>query len=123
MSNDPQTTSGILLFAHGSPDPEWAKPFREILARVQLSAPERVATLSFLEGSPNLDDGVTVLVEAGVTQITLVPLFLARGGHLKRDLPLLLDAASVKHGVSFSQLPAIGESEDMLAAISAWVIG
>ena len=44
----PATTTGLLLFAHGARDPQWARPFEAVAARCALAlGPQRV-TLAFL---------------------------------------------------------------------------
>ena len=44
--------------------------------------------LAFLEFmSPTLPEAIAALVQGGVCKVAVVPVFLAQGGHLKRDLP------------------------------------
>jgi sirohydrochlorin cobaltochelatase len=114
------TMHGILLFAHGARDPAWARPFEAIAAQMRAAAPERVVTLAFLElMQPGLDAGVTALVEAGCDDITVVPLFLGAGGHVRRDLPLLIEAAQARHpGLALRSTPAIGETDVVTRAIA-----
>jgi len=116
--------SAIVLFAHGASDPEWAVPFRRIAARLRDARPGLPVQLAFLElMQPALADVVAGLAAGGVTRITLVPLFLAQGGHLKKDLPRLLDEIRSSHpGVSIDVTQAIGESERLTAAIADWVL-
>jgi sirohydrochlorin cobaltochelatase len=111
---------GILLFAHGARDPAWARPFEAIAAQMRQAAPDRVVTLAFLElMQPDLDAGVAALVAAGCDDITVVPLFLGAGGHVRRDLPLLIEAAQARHpGLLLRRTPAIGETELVTRAIA-----
>ena len=52
---------------------------------------------------------------------TVVPLFLAQGGHLKEDLPRLLDDIRSHHPVlRIDVTSAIGDSEDLTNAIADW---
>ena len=86
-------TRAIVLFAHGARDARWAEPFEAVAARVRAAAPECDVALAFLElMTPALGDAVGGLVAAGATRIDVVPLFLGTGGHLRRDLPPLVDA-------------------------------
>jgi len=79
------TKSSIILFAHGARDPEWAAPFQRIAARLREVRPNLPVQLAFLElMQPALADAVAGMAADGITRITLVPLFLAQGGHLKR---------------------------------------
>jgi sirohydrochlorin cobaltochelatase len=61
-------------------------------------------------------------VRAGHWQITVAPLFMAQGGHLKQDLPKILDAIRAEHrGAEIALLPAIGDVEPILDAIADWL--
>ncbi len=117
-------TRAIILFAHGARDPQWAQPFEKIRARMQQQLPDTNITLAFLElMQPGLADTVKNLAQQQFTQITLVPLFMAQGGHLKKDLPLLLDDIRRDNPkLSISVTPPIGESEDILALIAQWAV-
>ena len=115
---------GIVLFAHGARDPEWARPFEEIRDRVRASRPEYPIALAYLEiMSPTLEEAIGSLIAEGASAVTVFPLFMAQGGHLKEDLPRILDAirASQPH-VPISLESAIGEVPEILAAIAEWVL-
>ena len=118
------TKSAIILFAHGARDPEWAQPFRRIAARLRKARPKLPVKLAFLElMQPALAEAVSEMAADGITRITLVPLFLAQGGHLKQDLPRLLDPIRRSHpGVSINVTEAIGDSEVLTAAIADWAL-
>jgi len=55
--------------------------------------------------------------------VTVFPLFMAQGGHLKHDLPKILAAIreSYPH-VPIGLETAIGEVPEILGAIAQWVI-
>ena len=116
--------SAIILFAHGARDPEWAVPFRRIAARLRAARPDLPVRLAFLElMQPALADAVAGMAADGIKRITLVPLFLAQGGHLKEDLPRLLDDIRRSHpGVTIDVTQAIGDSEVLTAAIADWAL-
>jgi len=118
------TRSSIILFAHGARDPEWAAPFRRIAARLREARPNLPVKLAFLElMQPALADAVAGMAAEGVTRITLVPLFLAQGGHLKEDLPRLLDDICRSHpGITIDVTQAIGDSEVLSSAIADWAL-
>ena len=115
---------GIVLFAHGARDPEWARPFEEICRRVRASRPEYPIALAYLEAmSPTLEEAIDSLAEQGASAITVFPLFMAQGGHLKEDLPRILGAIRGTHPhVPIALESAIGEVPEILEAISAWVL-
>jgi sirohydrochlorin cobaltochelatase len=118
------TRSSIILFAHGARDPEWAAPFRRIAARLREARPNVPVRLAFLElMEPALAEAVAGLAAEGITRITLVPLFLAQGGHLKEDLPRLLEEIRLSHrGVTIDVTPAVGDSEALTSAIADWAL-
>jgi len=118
------TRSSIILFAHGARDPEWAAPFRRIAARLRQARPNLPVQPAFLElMRPALADAVAGMAAEGVTRITLVPLFLAQGGHLKEDLPRLLEDIRHSHpGITIDVTQAIGDSEVLSSAIADWAL-
>ena len=117
-------SSAIILFAHGSRDPEWAQPFRKIQRTIKAKQPGTAVELAFLEiMEPSLDKTVAELTGAGYKSITVAPLFMAQGAHLKHDLSKILDTIRAEHpGVAVNLLPAIGEVDAILAAISDWLV-
>ena len=114
-------TKAIVLFAHGARDPRWAEPFEAVAGRVRAAAPDCRVALAFLElMAPTLGDAAASLVGAGATRIDVVPLFLGTGGHLRRDLPPLVDALRAAHpAVDFHLHPAIGEHALVVEAMAA----
>jgi sirohydrochlorin cobaltochelatase len=114
--------TGIVLFAHGAREPEWAEPFKRIERAVVEKTSLRVE-LAFLElMHPSLQEALSRLAEAGVKRVKLFPLFLAQGGHMKEDLPRLVD--EVKHTypeLAVEVAPALGEANSILDAITAWI--
>ena len=88
----PISESALVLFAHGSRDPKWAEPFRAIQALIRAQAPDVPVELAFLElMQPGIQECLSVLAKQGVKRISVVPIFLAAGRHLREDLPALID--------------------------------
>jgi sirohydrochlorin cobaltochelatase len=115
---------GIVLFAHGARDPEWARPFERIRDRVRTNRPECPIELAYLEVmAPALEDAIAALVAEGASSVTVFPLFMAQGGHLKHDLPRLLQQIREGHpNLPISLETAIGEVPEILEAISGWIL-
>jgi len=111
---------GLLLFAHGARDPRWAEPFEDVAGRVCAAAPDLQVELAFLEFmAPTLSDAGHALAAAGCTEVDVVPLFLGAGGHVRRDLPDLLNALAERHpGVVWQLRPAIGEMDSVIDAMA-----
>ena len=93
------TPAGLLLLAHGSSDPQWAAPFEQIARSTRDAYPGPVV-LGYLERmAPDADAAIDELVRAGATQAVIVPLLLAAGSHVRRDLPALCARARARHPV------------------------
>ena len=54
--------------------------------------------------------------------MVVVPLFLAQGKHLKRELPEIVAKIRKRHpNTDFRVTPALGEVPEIVAAIAEWV--
>lgn len=111
---------GILLFAHGARDPQWARPFEATAQRLRALAPDAAVELAFLEFmSPDLHAAGARLAAAGCTHVSVVPLFLGAGGHVRKDLPALLAGLAGHHPqVQWLLQPAVGETELLIEAMA-----
>jgi sirohydrochlorin cobaltochelatase len=117
-------SSALVLFAHGARDAQWSAPFEAIRDAVAARRPDLTVALAFLELTrPSLEECVARLARDGHASVTVAPLFLAQGGHLKEDLPRLLKALSARHpSVEITVLPPIGEVTELLEAIAEWLV-
>ncbi|WP_176156984.1 sirohydrochlorin chelatase [Burkholderia multivorans] len=118
------TSHGIVLFGHGARDPRWAEPFERLAARLRATGSAAQVSLAFLElMTPSLDAAVAAQVAAGCTRVTVVPVFFGQGGHVRRDLPQLIDACRAAHpGVEIRCATAVGEDDGVLDAIARYCI-
>ena len=124
-------TDVIILFAHGARDPEWARPVAAVAERLRQRFPDRLIEVAFLEFmKPTLPEAVErVLDEAGGqpgARIQILPFFIAQGGHLRKELPEMLDALRERHPEhAFVLLPPLGElsavQEAMAEAIASLI--
>jgi sirohydrochlorin ferrochelatase len=110
--------SVIVLFAHGSSNPDWGQfayqiqtqMKQEILNQQQIKQVE----VAFLEKQkPDLLEVVHQLVEKNPERnilIHVIPLFFAAGTHLLNDLPALAKELEIKYAnhLHFRIYPAIG---------------
>jgi sirohydrochlorin cobaltochelatase len=112
---------GLILFAHGARDPRWAEPFERLRAKVQHARPQMPVALAYLESmAPDLDTAVAQLVAAGCERLRVVPLFLGQGGHVRRDLPALVERAGARYAALAIELAQpIGENDLVLDQIAA----
>jgi sirohydrochlorin cobaltochelatase len=113
--------NGLLLFAHGARDPRWADPFNAVAARAREQVPGTPVRLAFLEFmAPDIAGAARELAAEGCTAVSVVPVFLGAGGHVRKDLPALLDTLRAEHpGVRFTLHPAVGEAPAVIDAMAA----
>jgi len=116
----PPAAHGLLLFAHGARDARWALPFEAVAQRVRAQAPATPLQLAFLEFmQPGLVAAGSELAAQGCRRVDVVPLFLGAGGHVRKDLPLLLDELRALHPhVQWQLRPAIGEVDAVVDAMA-----
>ena len=101
--------TALILFAHGARDPEWANPMRRVQAAVRQRVTDIPVELAFLE----------FLIEQGAQKVVILPMFIARGGHLKNEAPeMVAMLRSTYPNVEFSMSGAIGENEIVVQAMA-----
>lgn len=117
--------TGVVLFAHGSRDPLWRRPIEAVAARMAALGPGVPVRCAYLElMQPDLSSAVQDLVEAGATQIRIVPMFLGVGKHARQDLPELVQTLATQHpGLEFVLEPAIGEHPDVVDLLARIALG
>jgi len=115
---------GILLFGHGARNPEWARPFQLIRDAILAREPAALVEPGFLElMRPSFDEGVDRLVQQGATEIVVVPIFMAAGSHVKKDLPQMAANAMDRHaGLTISLAAPVGEAAPVLAAMADYAL-
>ena len=113
--------SALILFAHGSRDAEWVRPFERLRDQLRSRSPGASIALAYLESAePDLDRCIRTLAADGVVAIKVLPLFFALGKHLRVDIPALAVRIAQEHShLSIEFLPAIGEMPEFVAALNA----
>ncbi|MGE5651148.1 sirohydrochlorin chelatase [Noviherbaspirillum sp. UKPF54] len=114
----------LVLFAHGARDPRWAEPFQQLQQIIQAQAPDLSVSLAFLDlMAPRLPELVEQLVRDGCGDVTVVPVFFGQGGHVLRDLPLMMEQLRQAYpGLTLKTAQAVGEDEQVLGAIARYCI-
>lgn len=112
----------IVLLAHGSRQPAWARPFGAVLAQVRAARADCRVELAFLESmTPLLADALRAAARAGCRDLHLVPLLLGAGGHLRRDIPQAIATVAAEHpALRVHVAPAAGEQDGVIAALAAY---
>lgn len=115
---------GILLFGHGARNPEWAQPFHRIRDAILAREPAALVEPGFLElMRPSFDEAVDCLVHQGATEIVVVPIFMAAGSHIRKDLPRMAANAMDRHtGLVIALAAPVGEVEPVLAAMADYAM-
>ncbi len=111
---------GILLFAHGARDARWAEPFEAVVAQLRTAQPGTAVVLGFLEFmTPGLRGAGDELAARGCSDVDVVPLFLGAGGHVRKDVPVLLAELQAAHPqVQWRLRATVGESPLVIDAIA-----
>ncbi|WP_293776609.1 CbiX/SirB N-terminal domain-containing protein [uncultured Oxalicibacterium sp.] len=114
----------LILFAHGARDPRWAEPFQRLQTLIRTASPAVRVELAFLElMSPRLPEIAQMLALDGIEQVTIVPVFLGQGGHVRRDLPEIIDGLRAEHPhMQFQVAKAVGEEDSVLAAMASYCL-
>ncbi|MBW0146024.1 sirohydrochlorin chelatase [Marinobacter arenosus] len=111
----------IILLAHGSSDKRWCDTFEHLATpTLEAVADSRIAYMELAE--PSLDDVVADGVADGASRFTIVPLFLAAGRHLRKDVPAMIKALEETHNVHIELAPPIGENPQLGEAIKDVVV-
>lgn len=114
--------SGLILFAHGARDPRWSAPFEAVAGRLRQQHPDTEVRLAFLElMQPDLAGAGADLAAAGCHRVGVLPMVLGAGGHVRKDLPVLVDALRRDHpAVEWVLHPLLGEQPAMIDAMAAF---
>jgi sirohydrochlorin cobaltochelatase len=113
----------VIVFAHGSRDPQWRQPIENVARRISERSPGTRVVCAYLElVEPDLSSAIDALAAEGVRHIRMLPVFFGVGRHAREDLPLLLAAARARHPqLLLDVLPAAGEQQrliDLLATLA-----
>lgn len=117
------TPDALILFAHGSRDPQWHRPIEAVATQIRQLAPDQPVCCAYLElSAPSLPLAAGELIGQGCRKITILPMFLGVGRHAREDLPRLVEQLRHDHpAVDFQLKPAVGEMPaliDLLARMA-----
>jgi sirohydrochlorin cobaltochelatase len=119
-------THGMVLFGHGARDVRWREPFERLAEKVRAArgsdaGPVLLAFLELME--PDLPTAVGSLVSDGCSGVTVVPVFFGQGGHVRRDLPEVIERCRRLHpSVEIKCAVAVGEDEGVLDAVAGYCL-
>ena len=111
----PCPPTAVVLFAHGSRDPQWRVPIDAVAQEMTRQSPQVAVHCAFLElTSPDLPSVVRMLVAQGHRSLRVVPMFLGVGRHAREDLPLLLEQLRAQYpALQLQATPPVGEMPEL----------
>jgi sirohydrochlorin cobaltochelatase len=90
---------GVMVCGHGSRDVEAITEFRTVAAGIEARLPEYPVASGFLEfARPIIRDGLDKLYGDGVRRILAIPGMLFAAGHVKNDIPSVLNTYAAQRG-------------------------
>lgn len=116
--------NAIVLLGHGARDPAWRLPLERLQKAVGRYATGTEIRLAFLEFmSPTLSEALEDLATQRFLEVRVVPVFLAQGGHVKRDVPRIIDEVSRRHPeMQITQSMALGEVDAVIEAMAQAIV-
>ncbi|MED4226392.1 sirohydrochlorin chelatase [Neobacillus cucumis] len=113
----------ILYIGHGTRSKKGADEAKAFIARVSERVTVPIQEISFLElTEPSIEVGFSLCVQKGATEITVVPLFLLAAGHIKQDIPNVLDSLSMAYpDISINVKDPFGVQGAILDAVAELV--
>ncbi len=109
----------------GARDARWAEPFERLATKLRAArGPSGPVSLAFLElMTPDLPTEIGEQVASGCATVTVVPVFFGQGGHVRQDLPKVLDVCRAAHpGVEIRCAIAAGEDDAVLDALAQYCL-
>jgi len=114
--------NGYILLSHGSKVKASNDATREVLEKLRTNIQN--IELAFLElAEPDFEEAVKKLKQTGVTAVTVLPLFLAPGKHVREDVPMLAESCSKKYGIKIDVLEHIGANGAYVKMIEDILLG
>ncbi|MDP7650511.1 MAG: sirohydrochlorin chelatase [Rhodospirillales bacterium] len=93
---------GVMVCGHGSRDADAVQQFQAVARGIAERLPQYDVESGFLEfATPIIRHGLDALIARGVTDILAIPGMLFAAGHVKNDVPSVLNTYAAEHpGVS-----------------------
>ncbi len=109
---------GIVLCGHGTRHPDGAREFLAVAERLRERLDGHDFAPGFLELSqPSFADALDTLRLRGTRRIVVVPAMLFAAGHVKTDIPALMQAYRAEHpDIAFDYARELGVDPKMLGA-------
>lgn len=106
----------LLIVAHGSRRMSSNDEVREVTRKFTLQAHDfEQVECGFLElDEPSIPQGIINAIEAGATEVVVLPYFLSAGRHVSEDIPAQIASVQEKHpDIKIHLAPYLGASKSM----------
>jgi sirohydrochlorin cobaltochelatase len=111
------TTIGVMVCGHGSRDVAAVEEFQRLVRGLARRLPEHPLESGFLEfARPIIREGLDRLRGRGVDHVLAVPGMLFAAGHVKNDVPSVLNAYASEHGIQIEFGRDLGIDPKLLRA-------
>ena len=108
---------GVMVCGHGSRDVGAVEEFNRLVADIARQLPQLPVESGFLEfARPVLRDGLDRLRRQGVDHVLAVPGMLFAAGHVKNDVPSVLNDYAHEHGIKIEFARDLGIDPKLLKA-------
>jgi sirohydrochlorin cobaltochelatase len=108
---------GVMICGHGSRDDAASVEFARVVDKVAQHLPEWPVAMGYLEfARPIIREGLDTLRSDGVDHVLAIPGMLFAAGHVKNDVPSVLNAYAAEHGVRVQMGRDLGIDPKLLSA-------
>lgn len=113
-------TKSLLIIAHGSPRKEANDEIVKLAGQIQKKIKKITIQYAFLDcASPNISQGIDLLVQKRSKKITVLPFFLVSGKHTQIDIPKILKEKRKQYkGITIHLKKPLGQLPEMID----WII-
>lgn len=117
----PKEITRVVLFTAGNPESRLRKPFEDLAQSMKNELGKDRIRLAYVNNAtPSLAEIAEEAGNDGVTRLRILPLFLAPGGPLEREIP---EQVAVIRGqvpqIKIELLPSVGDHERMRMLLHA----
>ncbi len=92
--------TGVMICGHGSRDPQACAQFARVAGHIADALPDWPVEMGYLEfARPVIREGLDRLRARGVDHVLAVPGMLFAAGHVKNDVPSVLNAYAAEHDI------------------------
>ena len=107
----------MMICGHGSRDDAACSEFARVVDLVAARLPEWHVAMGYLEfARPIIREGLDRLRAQGVDRVLAIPGMLFAAGHVKNDVPSVLNAYAAEHGIAIAMGRDLGIDPKLLAA-------